>query len=152
MFIESMHFADGDADVLFEAVVLLHIAEALAWLALCVVHGLAAFAGGLAFFALQAARAGLAWDALSAAAARAWRAAETPAARNPPAPTYTRYDASHMNSAAAAAAGGDSTKSAQTSTDDRCRSTKMVPAAATKRAGMPHKAPPVAYIAVVMPA
>jgi len=74
MFIESMHFADGDADVLFEAVVLLHIAEALAWLALCVVHGLAAFAGGLAFFALQAALAWLAWDALAAAVARTWRA------------------------------------------------------------------------------
>src|SRR3989344_5683346 len=54
MFIESMHFADGDADVLFEAVVLLHIAEALAWLALCVVHGVAAFAGGVALFAVRA--------------------------------------------------------------------------------------------------
>src|SRR3989338_5591817 len=128
MFIESMHFADGDADVLFEAVVLLHIAEALAWLALCVVHGLAAFAGGLAFFALQAALAGLAGGAPAAGGGRggggatkfisgfekhrsrvkprASCARDTPAARNPPAPTYTRYDASHMNSAAAAAGGG----------------------------------------------
>ncbi len=74
MFIKLMHSTDGDADVLFEAVVLLHIAEALAWLALCVVHGLAAFAGGLAFFALQAALVWLAWDTLAAAAARTWRA------------------------------------------------------------------------------